>query len=103
MDNRKSSERPKPDGVVSRGWLGTRSEFDHQPAGWRQRLFRASGASVVVHTVLLLLAIVAFSVSPERPEAHHVLPLNSELIVRFHVPGPGGGGGGNPAVAAAKP
>ena len=71
------------------------------PAGWRQRVFGASGASVVIHAAFFVLAIV-FLNTTAPPEAYHVQPMRTELIVRLPIAGEAGGGGGSPGRSSAK-
>jgi protein TonB len=70
------------------------------PGGWLQRVFGASGASLIFHIVLLMLAVTWLNTEPS-PEAHHVRPMRTELIVRLPMPGDSGGGGGRPGQSSA--
>jgi TonB family protein len=90
-------------GVVSHGWLAETSEFEHQVPGWKQRLYGASGASIVAHVAMFLLVIFLLSVAPDTKPFEPPPPMKTDLIVHLQVPGPGGGGGGSPAPAPPKP
>jgi TonB family protein len=92
--------RPTGD-VVANGWLASQSMFGSLDEHRAQRAFGASVATIVLHGVFLLIALMVLTYHatnsadvPEQPITH---------LVYLQEPGPGGGGGGNPAPAPPKP
>jgi protein TonB len=84
--------------IVSAGWLGSQSIFEHKD---ERKLGRAMGASIVVHGIGLFLILFIMSIKPAMdmlsPE------IDKVKFVFLKDPGPGGGGGGSPAPAPPKP
>jgi len=88
---------PGPEkGVVSSGWLGSQSIFEHRD---ERKLGRAMGASLVLHGALVLLFIVVMTVAPAQ--VLREAPLEYKVVFKQEK-GPGGGGGGSPAPAPPK-
>jgi TonB family protein len=95
-------DEPRPTGaVVSSGWLASRSMFGSHDENQKKRAFGASIATIALHGVFLLLAILVFTYRGEIRQA--VIPEEPIKVVYLQVVGPGGGGGGSPAPAAPKP
>jgi len=84
--------------IVSSGWLGSQSIFDHKD---ERKLGRAMTASIGAHAIVLGLILFVMLYKPARdlvsPE------LEKVKFVFMQDPGPGGGGGGSPAPAPPKP
>jgi protein TonB len=94
-----SQPGPKPvrGAIVSTGWLGADSVYDHPD---KRKIGRAMATSLALHGALLAGLIVAFAVVPTQ-----VLTKTDPLeynVVFLKDPGPGGGGGGNPTPAPPK-
>jgi TonB family protein len=84
--------------VVSSGWLGSQSIFEHKD---ERKMGRAMGASVISHGVLLAIILIAMT---WKPVSDALAPeLDKVKFVFMQDPGPGGGGGGSPAPAPPKP
>src|SRR5262245_48191356 len=95
------TQAPEPtpaSGVVSSGWLGNQSIFDHKD---ERRIGRAMGASFAAHGLGLFIILFVMSI---KPAIDLVSPeLDKVKFVFMEQPGPGGGGGGSPAPAPPKP
>ena len=90
---------PKPvrGAIVSSGWLGADSVYDHPDS---RKIGRAMATSLFLHGALLAGLIVFFAVVPTQ-----VLTKTDPLeynVVFLKDPGAGGGGGGSPAPAPPK-
>jgi TonB family protein len=84
-------------GIVATGWLAANSSYGRRD---QTRLGAGIGASIALHTALLLiLGLALASTQTDITE----LPDQFANLVFLQVPGPGGGGGGAPEQAAPKP
>ena len=92
--------RPTGD-VVANGWLSSQSMFGSLDEHRKQRAVGASVATVVLHGVFLVIALLVLTYSATTPAATPEQPLTH--LVYLQEPGPGGGGGGSPAPAPPKP
>lgn len=80
-------------GVVSHGWLAASTSF---AAADQRKMGRAMSASLGLHGVVLVLAVLVFALRPPVEQAPPTPRENYELtFVQMEGPGGGGGGGGN--------
>jgi TonB family protein len=84
-------------GIVSTGWLGSKSIFDQKD---ERHLGRAMGASLGAHGLLALLLLIGLAAKPVVDSVVNP-PIEYKVVFRKE-PGPGGGGGGSPAPAPKK-
>jgi len=79
--------------VVSNGWLGANSTFEHAD---ERKMGRAMSASLGVHGAGVLLFMLVMAWRPPAPPPTITPIENYELVfVQMEGPGGGGGGGGN--------
>jgi periplasmic protein TonB len=90
----KATEARSNSGVVSSGWLSDQGAFTHEP----RSLSGGVGASVLIHSSLLLL-LIFFSIGPGNEVIQKIDPIR---VVFLEQPGPAGGGGGSPTPAPPK-
>jgi protein TonB len=92
---------PKSDNgaIVSAGWLGAQSIFDHPDD---RKIGRAMATSLLVHGGAFALILFVFAVGPAQILTKSD-PLEYKVVFLETPPGPGGGGGGSPAPAPPKP
>jgi protein TonB len=88
-------------GVVSTGWLGSKSIFDPADPALVRRTRNAQLTSLVIHAILF--AIVAFAVVKRQDIMQVVDDTKLKFdVVYLEARGPGGGGGGSPQPAPPK-
>jgi len=106
MDAPSPSTAPVPQpaatgpGIVSSGWLGPQSIFEHRDENAMRRAAGATGVTLVVYTIFALLFIYTTIRMTQQ-----IINPDQEMpkFVYLNDPGPGGGGGGSPQPAPPKP
>lgn len=95
-----SAPEPKPErgAIVSSGWLGPQSVYDHPDD---RKIGRAMATSLLMHGGLVAVLVAVYAVVPAQ--VLQTDPVEYKNVVFLKDPGPGGGGGGSPAPAPKKP
>lgn len=88
-------------GVVSTGWLGSKSIFDPPDPALRQRTVRAQVTSVAIHAAAFALLFFVVVKHTEIMKTVDDAKLKFD-VVYLESRGPGGGGGGSPQPAPPK-
>lgn len=88
-------------GVVSAGWLGSKSIFDAPDPAQRRRAVRAQITSITIHAGLLALLVFGLIKRNQIMQAIED-PKPVFDVVYLEAKGPGGGGGGSPQPAPPK-
>ena len=88
---------PNPSGIVSSGWLGPQSTFEHADD---RKVGRAMLTSMAIHGAFFGLLIWTFAAGPTA--VLQTLDPMKYNVIFLPEPGKGGGGGGSPAPAPPK-